>query len=644
MIFSKTVLHTWVRRACVALLGAVLVACGGGAGDGLSSANQESRAVSSVESYTRTTELDAGVNPIRSRNRGIAPVAQTVQLGILEEARAAEPGRNGPLQIGVERSIPQATGISVTSELLKWKRSAAGGQVAAVSFNSSGAKGIRLGILVEQVPPSATFRVYAQDDDKTFEISGNEIAMLIERNLAAGETGAAARTYWTPSVGTNEVTLEVALPPDAYPGSLRISVPSLSHFNISPEDVSSKDVAKIGESASCEKDVSCSSYGEESNSVAKMVFIKNGGAYLCTGTLLNDATSSGTPYFLSANHCISSQSVASTLVTYWFYRSASCNSSTLNPQYKSLIGGATLLYASGATDTSFMRLNSSPPVGTVHAAWTVAPQKVSYSSIFAGIHHPQGDLQKISTGYFTRFASCFSVGATSFSCSAATASTGNFMRVMWTYGIAEGGSSGSGLFSKIDGRSYLVGQLWGGTSSCSTPLSEDTFGRFDVAYDAALGQWLGKSTGIQRNPIYRFYSSKTGAHFFTSSFKERDYIIDKNPGFSYEGVAFYAPVSQQESTNPVFRFYNRATGAHFYTISAAERDYVVKNFADYSYEGPAWYGRMEAGADSTGIYRFYSASRDVHFYTINAAERDYLIANSPYYKYEGPAYYAWASQ
>ncbi|WP_289240874.1 hypothetical protein [Delftia sp.] len=61
-----------------------------------------------------------------------------------------------------------------------------------------------------------------------------------------------------------------------------------------------------------------------------MFYVQNGQGYVCSGTLINDKAGSGTPYFLTANHCISTQTVASTLETSWFYRTPSCNSRTLS--------------------------------------------------------------------------------------------------------------------------------------------------------------------------------------------------------------------------------------------------------------------------------------------------------------------------
>ncbi len=86
--------------------------------------------------------------------------------------------------------------------LWQWKNTAVGGKVAAISFNAEGAYGLRLGVLVEQLPGSATVRVYTQSAPvKVFQISGQAILQLIERNQAAGDQSDAARTWWTPIQG-----------------------------------------------------------------------------------------------------------------------------------------------------------------------------------------------------------------------------------------------------------------------------------------------------------------------------------------------------------------------------------------------------------------------------------------------------------
>jgi hypothetical protein len=68
-----------------------------------------------------------------------------------------------------------------------------------------------------------------------------------------------------------------------------------------------------------------------------MLVTIDGDTYLCTGTLLNDAQNSFTPYFLTANHCLEgtgdpalgrgiAAAAAGTINTYWFVQAATCGS------------------------------------------------------------------------------------------------------------------------------------------------------------------------------------------------------------------------------------------------------------------------------------------------------------------------------
>ena len=71
---------------------------------------------------------------------------------------------------------------------------------------------------------------------------------------------------------------------------------------------------------------------------------------------------------------------------------------------------------------------------------------------------------------------------------------GNFVNAQFSRGATEEGSSGAPLFETIGNGHYLVGQLYGGDSSYSNLNGSNAFGRFDVAYNAALRQWLAPST------------------------------------------------------------------------------------------------------------------------------------------------------
>ena len=642
---TKISIKRWA--GALTAVAALLAGCGGGESSEVAT-TAKTDTITAVEGRMLPETAVQDVSPVKSRSATTAPKAARVSLGELSMAKVEMSAPGTPRLVGQARDVQATKSAAAMQSLWQWKSTAVGGKVAAISFNAEGAYGLRLGVLVKQLPGSATVRVYTQSaPDKVFQISGQAILQLIERNQAAGDQSDAARTWWTPDTGEGEATLEVELPPGVAASALDIAVPQLSHIfeNLSlptaQEYQEQVEAAKINESDPCNLDANCySENAQERNAVARMLFTKNGGSYLCTGTLMNDAQNSFKPYFLTANHCISTQTVASSLETRWFYRSPSCNSGTLQSSSVRKTGGAQLLYASGNTDTAFMLLNDTPPGGTLFAGWSA--NTVAAGTSVVGLHHPSGDLLKISFGAVNSQANCQPTTGSGFQCSG---TSGNYYRVTWNQGTTEGGSSGSALF--LGG--YVVGTLYGGSATCTNRANSDYYGRFDVAYNAAIKSWLNPAVAPTPTPtpttvrtaVYRFYNASTGAHFFTASAQERDVIINTLPAFAYENVAFYVYGSSATGLSPVYRFFNSVGGTHFYTISAGERDSVIANLPTFRFEGNGWYARTAAENSTTPVYRFYRHSSATHFYTINQIERDSLVGN-PDFRYEGPAYYVWS--
>ncbi|MEO7241649.1 MAG: serine protease [Variovorax sp.] len=549
-----------------------------------------------------------------------------------------------PTRIGTARLLPQTADADVLMAQLAWQPSAAGGRIATIRFQSSKARGVRLALRVERLPLGGVIRFRADGSAQSFELSAREALALIERNLGAGAAGEAAHTLWSPNLHGDAITMDLELPPGADPAAFRLSVPRLSHVYDDPREapsVAGEDRVGTNKTSACSLDVSCQpEYDEESRAVALMEFVKDdGNTYLCTGTLLNDSASSGTPYFLGANHCISAQTEASSLTTYWFYRSASCDSKVIGSGIRSVTSGAVLLYASASTDTSFMRLNGTPPVGAVYAGSRI--DTVSIGADVLGLHHPEGGPQKYSIGAATDFAVC--QGGSSFSCQRSDSADGNYLVVIWRAGVTGAGSSGSGLFMTEAGKRYLVGQLRGGSSSCDATSGADVYGRFDVAYNAALATWLNAPTAPQRTGVFRFYNVGSGVHFYTASARERDALVAANVDYVYEGPVFYAYGAPVAGSSAVFRFVDTRSSAHFYTGSLAERSYVADSYPEYHDEGIGWYADASAGGGSVPIYRFYNSSTGTHFYTASANERDEVIARYRQFEFEGIAYQAWTS-
>ncbi len=298
-----------------------------GAGDGLAARAESMRRGPSTEAspiqvrpgqQVRTASISLGALSLAA-SRATATQADTVGV---------------PRQIGLARDLQQTATVAGTQSVLDWQATASGGQVAAISIDAGDAVGLRLGVLVRSLPATATLRVYTQGSSSAYTVAAQEVLATVQRNLAAGDTSDAARMFWTPMVEGTEATLEIELPANTPTDGVQIAVPRLAHIYASPTSGGS-NVAKattgIGAAESCEVDVSCtSSHTAESNAVAKITYVEGAGAYLCSGALVADTAASGSPYFLSANHCISTQTVASTLESHWFYRASSCNSGTLN--------------------------------------------------------------------------------------------------------------------------------------------------------------------------------------------------------------------------------------------------------------------------------------------------------------------------
>ena len=579
--------------------------------------------------------------------------ATPVELGPLSAQKlqsAQEEQRNdGVFKLGATRASNESESPAAMRSLLRWQPASQGGQVAAVSFRSDGAFGVRIGLLIDALPGSALLRIYREGErGAAFEIAGQRVLQILQANRNAGDNSDAGRTWWAPGADGDEQTLEIELPPGVSTDSVRVSVPQVLHMyvDLSLPLAGEADVAaKLNESASCHLDSTCyAQYASERNAVARMVYVKGDGMYACTGTLLNDRNSTGTPYFMTANHCISDQTTASTLQTSWFYRTPTCNSRTLSSATRTLQTGATLLYTTEQTDATLLRLNDAPPAGAVFAAWDSGFKAIGSSVV--GIHHPRGDLQKISFGQINALYMCVSDSSGGMLCSTSgvTQSNATYYNVRWSSGSSEQGSSGSGLF--VNG--VFAGTLTGGADTCSVG-SSSIYGRFDKFYPA-VSKWLYPEVTTPttppggRSPVYRFFNRQSGAHFYTNNAAERDFVIATYPVFQYENVAFYAYGAATTGKSAVFRFFNKQTGTHFYTANEGERDFVRQTYAAFNYEGPVWYAQTVAGNDAVPIFRFFNTQTGAHFYTTNEAERDFVRATYPAFNYEGAVYYVWTAQ
>ena len=147
--------------------------------------------------------------------------------------------------------------------------------------------------------------------------------------------------------------------------------------------------------------------------------------------------------------------------------------------------------------------------------------------------------------------------------------------------------------------------------------------------------------GATLTPVYRFYNTKAGTHFYTASETEKANVQSTmSATYTFEGVAYNLETDNPQMNTPLYRFYNKVTGTHFYTASETEKANIIATMAaTFNYEGPA-YNVSSVAAGNTPVYRFYNTKTGTHFYTASESEKNNIQATlSGTYTYEGPAFY-----
>lgn len=237
--------------------------------------------------------------------------------------------------------------------------------------------------------------------------------------------------------------------------------------------------------AACHLDISCfPEWAETARAVAHIVYEDDGSTYVCSGTLLSTRTRNNIPYFLTADHCVSSDVVARTVQSFWQYQTTRCNGPAANKRDAQRTLGARYLVSDGIPlgDYSLVRLNS-VPAGVIFSGWST--DDVPLGADLVGIHHPTGDYKRFSRGQ--RIPTGVGLRGSI---------PGNYFTSSYGEGLIEGGSSGSGLFTSPG---VLVGMLSSGPKSetpCSIKPFPANYGRFSQAY-AKMSDFLeGRTTTI----------------------------------------------------------------------------------------------------------------------------------------------------
>lgn len=252
----------------------------------------------------------------------------------------------------------------------------------------------------------------------------------------------------------------------------------------------------FGASLDCNKNVACySQYQQEADGVC-MILLSSGSEW-CSGALIMSANQSFKPYILTAFHCVDypykDRSLSSSEIAdaeNWMfkfnYQMSACTGGYVTTSYT--FNRATFRAAWDQTDFALMEMNQAP---TANVSWLGWDKSGTNPSSGTGIHHPQGDVKKISFDYMPLSPNATGVVFKLDDFSTYTMRPNTLWNVNFTVGTTEGGSSGSPLF---DQNKRIVGQLVGGQAGC--PPAQMWYGRLSQSWAGGginatrLSNWL----------------------------------------------------------------------------------------------------------------------------------------------------------
>ena len=330
-----------------------------------------------------------------------------------------------------------------------------------------------------RLPKGAKFYVYSEETRQsigaiTSEYLNNESngAFEFSTGLIYGET--VTFEYYQPETVREEAIISIARIDYGYRYVNNPYTPRTRSFD---------------DSGDCQVNVNCpegADWRMEKDAIARIMVVSDYGSGWCSCSLVNNTNNDNAPYVLTADHCLQnsygqylfdaiSNPNASRWVFYWGYEHPGCSDGN-EPAHRSTVG-ATVVANNGSSDFALLRLTQDPRNLTGFTPYYLGWDRSGNSGTGGvGIHHPSGDVKKISTYRNVPISTAYGSNSPN--------NSATHWRITWSatephHGVTEGGSSGSPLLNN-DHR--VIGQLHGGLSSCSSLNSPDWYGKFSVSW------------------------------------------------------------------------------------------------------------------------------------------------------------------
>ena len=284
---------------------------------------------------------------------------------------------------------------------------------------------------------------------------------------------------------------------------------------------SERNADNFGGSGPCEVNVNCQegeAWKPQAKGVVRILTRVNGQSFWCSGSLVNNTRLDFSPIILTANHCsegpgtVSSPTDLDKWIFYFNYEAPSCAKPASEPVIQSMTGASKLASSQNpvvmGSDFYLLRLNDEIPISynPFFNGWRTSDVT---SATGVGIHHPEGDIKKISTYTQPLTSGTWeSPGGTHWLVKWAQTTDG--------FGVTEAGSSGSPIF---DSDGFVIGTLTGGDSGCTSTDGTDYYGKVAFSWESngtvdsmQLKPWLdpmnlGRSTLNGMSRVVQFEAS-----------------------------------------------------------------------------------------------------------------------------------------
>jgi lysyl endopeptidase len=360
-----------------------------------------------------------------------------------------------------------------------WTTLPNGDKLWTVKIQINGALGLGFSYRNFQLPKGSQLYVYRPDGQQilgAYTEANNSLENTFFTGVLNGET--AIIEYFEPK---NAQKIEY----------FTIGTVFYAYRNPNPTD----SVQGLNDSQPCNVNINCpqgQNYATVKRGVSRILMVLQEGLGWCSGSLIANTDNDGRPYLLTAYHCQDGYTPFYNLWTFYFgYESPTCANPIQNPLSNSLQG---CVQRAGWRNSDFLLLELRSRLPNEFNAYFNGWNRDTFNLPVrtAMVHHPQGDVQKIS---IDNQAPTVHNTVVNWNNNVVTPAN-HHLKVRFDIGTTEIGSSGAPLF---DSQNRIVGQLHGvidGDTNRCVDVGNVLYGRFAKSWvgggtpQTRLSNWL----------------------------------------------------------------------------------------------------------------------------------------------------------